>query len=324
MTAAAHIGTAGTVPADTDRLGWLDRAKGLGIVLVVIGHAWIGLRAAGVLADDGMFRVVEQLIYNFHMPLFFLLSGFTYEGWARRRSLGQAALSRVTRLIWPLVLWTYIFALFRFAAGGAANTQAGLDSLLVLPLPPRDHFWFLLALFFLHLIALPIATLPRKPLPGVVWLVLAVLCATIVAQPGLPLGPLTVDAAVHSGIFLLGVWLARLPSLPSGQKALAFAAALFVTLQYASLSLPETVIGMIVTSAVLSLCFCILINGMDGDTTLNRLLVTLGTLSMPIYLAHTIFTAATRTVLFRFTDHAAPHLILGVAAGLIGPVRQIA
>jgi len=47
-----------------DRLAWLDSAKGIGILLVVIGHIWTG----GIVRDD---------IYAFHMPLFFLLAGYT-------------------------------------------------------------------------------------------------------------------------------------------------------------------------------------------------------------------------------------------------------
>lgn len=45
-----------------DRLDWIDVARGIGILAVVVGHVWTrgGLRDA---------------MYSFHMPLFFLLSG---------------------------------------------------------------------------------------------------------------------------------------------------------------------------------------------------------------------------------------------------------
>lgn len=45
------------------RLEWLDAAKGLGIVLVVIGHVWT--RGA-----------VRDTIYAFHMPFFFIAAGY--------------------------------------------------------------------------------------------------------------------------------------------------------------------------------------------------------------------------------------------------------
>jgi len=45
------------------RLEWIDVARGIGIIVVVAGHVW----TRGPLRDA---------VYSFHMPLFFLLSGF--------------------------------------------------------------------------------------------------------------------------------------------------------------------------------------------------------------------------------------------------------
>lgn len=50
------------------RVDWIDGAKGLGIWLVVVGHL---LPAS----DEG--RGVGRIIWTFHMPLFFYLSGLT-------------------------------------------------------------------------------------------------------------------------------------------------------------------------------------------------------------------------------------------------------
>ncbi len=49
------------------RIAWIDTAKGLGIILVVLGHTW---------------DIPNWLycgIYGFHMPLFFFLSGLTFK-----------------------------------------------------------------------------------------------------------------------------------------------------------------------------------------------------------------------------------------------------
>ncbi|PZU56918.1 MAG: glycosyl transferase [Sphingobium sp.] len=48
-----------------DRLDWVDAARGIGIVAVVVGHVW----TRGALRDA---------VYSFHMPLFFLLSGYLF------------------------------------------------------------------------------------------------------------------------------------------------------------------------------------------------------------------------------------------------------
>ncbi|GIM30163.1 O-acetyltransferase [Clostridium polyendosporum] len=49
----------------TQRLDWIDMAKGLGMILVMITHAPI--------PDQ-----FKQIIYTFHMPLFFFLSGYLF------------------------------------------------------------------------------------------------------------------------------------------------------------------------------------------------------------------------------------------------------
>lgn len=304
--------------ADAGRVLWLDRAKGLGIVLVVFGHAWLGAQAAGLLPADKLFHTVEQLIYSFHMPLFFLLSGVTFEASARRRPLLRGARDKALRLLWPLLLWTYIFAAFRFLAGGAANSPAALSDLFAAPLPPRDHLWFLWALFLIQMLGLVIAVPGGQTRPAWVWLALALAAMALVSLPGLPLGPLTVNAALHLGIFLLGIWLARAGPLPSGSPARLKALTLFVIVQFISLALPENVATFQGIAAVLSLCFVVMLNARLG--AFGQLLVRLGQLSMPIYLAHTLFTAATRIALFKVTEDPAVHLMLGTLAGLVGPV----
>lgn len=49
------------------RQNWIDWAKAIGIYLVVVGHC--------TFTNTN----IEGFIYTFHMPLFFLISGFLYK-----------------------------------------------------------------------------------------------------------------------------------------------------------------------------------------------------------------------------------------------------
>ncbi len=49
----------------TKRLEWVDIAKGIGIFLMVMGHS-------------GIPRFIHDCIYSFHMPFFFILSGYFF------------------------------------------------------------------------------------------------------------------------------------------------------------------------------------------------------------------------------------------------------
>ena len=52
-------------------LDWVHIAKGLAIVLVVVGHFY-------PVQSPEYWTVMHQVIYAFHMPVFFLLSGYLY------------------------------------------------------------------------------------------------------------------------------------------------------------------------------------------------------------------------------------------------------
>lgn len=301
----------------------LDVAKGVGIILVVIGHAWRGLESAGMIGNPWLFQLIDRLIYNFHMPLFFLLSGMTFQAWAMRRPVGEAAISRVTRLLWPLVLWTYLFTAARLAAGDAANTQvSGLESLLFFPLPPRDHFWFLWALFLQHLIALGLIRLVTGPLSAPVWAGLAALVVLVSSFTPVGLNAWTVGAATYAGAFLAGLALGQIAWRPRGAAAFLLAAAVFVGLQAASFSLPASLLTAQFLGIALSLAVLTMLHILTTDRATGslRLLAWLGVSSMGIYLAHTIFSAGTRAVLGRLTQDLSLHMILGTLAGIIGPL----
>ena len=50
-----------------ERLIWIDILKGLGILTVVFAHCYI--------PDE----LLKKIIYTFHMPLFFLISGYLHK-----------------------------------------------------------------------------------------------------------------------------------------------------------------------------------------------------------------------------------------------------
>lgn len=49
-------------------LDWIDVAKGMGLVLVIWGH----------LLYRSTWEMVNRAIYSFHMPMYFVLSGYLY------------------------------------------------------------------------------------------------------------------------------------------------------------------------------------------------------------------------------------------------------
>lgn len=319
--APTHQTDATAIPAARDLS--LDVAKGLGIILVVIGHAWRGLDSAGMIGNPDLFRLIDTLIYNFHMPLFFLLSGMTFQSWALKRPTGEAALSRVTRLLWPLALWSYLFAAARLAAGDAANTQVtGVQSLLFFPLPPRDHFWFLWALFLQHLAVLALLKTLGRPLPSATWAALAALLVLGSSFTPVGLNAWTFGALTYAGAFLTGLALGPNGLQARGTATLALAALAFAALQAFSFQLTPSLLTSQILGIALSLAFLVMTRAAcsAGTGPTLRLLAFLGVSSMGIYLAHTIFSAGIRAVLGRLTQDLTLHMIAGTLVGIIGPL----
>ena len=76
----------------------VDIARGIGIFFVVLGHS---IKQTGVSA--GWIRILTYIIYSFHMPLFFCLSGFVAAKILEmnRKERGSYILSRAKRLLIP-------------------------------------------------------------------------------------------------------------------------------------------------------------------------------------------------------------------------------
>ena len=68
------------------RYAWIDNLKVIALFMVVMGHIPID--------GDGM---TGKLIYNFHMPLFFFLSGLVHKD--------KSVMSNVRRLLVPYILF---------------------------------------------------------------------------------------------------------------------------------------------------------------------------------------------------------------------------
>lgn len=99
-------------PTFTARDATFDIAKGIGIILVVIGHSRI------VLTE---WHEIFRVIFSFHMPLFFFLSGIFIRQFDTVR---QIITLKANRLLKPYLSATLIFSV-GIVAAGATGTGPG-------------------------------------------------------------------------------------------------------------------------------------------------------------------------------------------------------
>lgn len=89
---------------------WIDVAKGIGILCVVAGHAINQLNPENT---TFLLSTIRNVIYSFHMPLFFLLSGFLLNYSLIPREFIQ---KKITRLVIPYFFSYLVISVFLFVS----------------------------------------------------------------------------------------------------------------------------------------------------------------------------------------------------------------
>ncbi len=306
------------------RVHAIDSAKGLGILLVVFGHAWRGAYASGLISQTALFDRVDHAIYAFHMPLFFFLSGLLFLESVQKRSAGSALGDRIRRLLWPMALWTWVFFAVKLLAGSATNSPVRMANFPLVPLPPYEHLWFLWALFLIQcaviviFVPLRLAFQPDalRGFAGLVAVMLA-LASPLIYVPSLLWGPMV----QHLPYFLAGIGFGAFASLRAPPWLALFSGGAFAFL-LASVAEHGASVGQ---SLVLILLLWPVWSRIDANESpapkFLAILRYLGAASMVIYLSHTIFSAAVRVGLLKSgVEDLWLVLIATSAAGVLFPL----
>ena len=135
-----------------DRLGFVDAIKGITIFLVVLGHALQGIVSMLKATQYGDYSSVwyaTEVIYSFHMPLFFLIAGL-FVGKNNRLSV-NFLIKKLKRIAVPYFVWGGIIAFSMQVASNYTNGGLGLKNFLFSPVIPFSQYWFLYVLFFIQL-----------------------------------------------------------------------------------------------------------------------------------------------------------------------------
>lgn len=128
------------------RTAWVDAAKGMCIVLVVLHHVVMFLEPHGLVPAP--LSLLNTALASLRMPLLFLVSGL-FLATALNRGWRALLHRRVALFGWLYVLWTSAqFALFTALPAGTAPPMAtqSVSGLLTSPLLPAPSLWFLYAL----------------------------------------------------------------------------------------------------------------------------------------------------------------------------------
>lgn len=267
-----------------NRLDWVDTGRGIAICLVALYHSASWLTGGGMEVET--WRSVNDAVSSLRMPLFFLLSGLFARKWLH---VAWPVLfsGKIKLLAWVFFVWSTIgstvIALTLIVKGHPEATPASIRLYLLSPISPRFELWFLWALILFFVVA----KLIRKVDPRLQLVVTGALSAVALA---LWISQTTgwTGSAKYFFFFLAGVHLRDQVLRFSGWQNRWVLVLLGVS--WAAVSALLTVTD---TRGVFPLYFLNCLLGVGAGICLSRLLVkvrwlrTIGSNTLPIYVAHT-------------------------------------
>lgn len=238
------------------RIAYIDAARFIGIFLVYHGHVVERMMYLGNAAAAHQYK----FIYSFHMPLFFVLSGFIARDWARDESFGRFLRSRFASRLVPLLVFNLLLALISLVAKPdfppfPLATAADYLNAAVMTVTQLTIFnvptWFLMCLTSVEIIHFVVFRFLRE---STLRILLAILVFHVVGYTlnrrfdlfapgdfGKPNWWLIYEAIPMYAFYLLGALLGRRGFLSgaAGPAWLASAALAAITLVYATYDLNQ-------------------------------------------------------------------------------------
>ncbi|MFP5268671.1 acyltransferase family protein [Coleofasciculus sp.] len=310
--------------ATKQRVQWVDYAKGIGIFLVVFGHTLRGLVNSSILDASTIIISIDQWIYSFHMPLFFCLSGLFIER-SSSKPLRDFVVSKLKVIAYPYFVWSVLQTVLQAIAGSYTNNPIPLTNLWRIVYQPVMQYWFLYSLFVIMLVYAIVHKLNVSPR---VFLILAILFyLTQIVDVHLGSWGVLYSVRRYAIYLALGavVGSSRLMSQLSQWKTKTLlivtiggfcAVGLAVGFNLMAVKLLTPIVAIFGIAA--SVALAILLDRFNRTGFVKQW----GSLSLEIYVAHTIASAPLRIFLQYVLGFIEPiaHLILGTVIGIYAPI----
>jgi fucose 4-O-acetylase-like acetyltransferase len=312
---------------EKNRTYWVDYAKAIGISLVVFGHVAPGIQTAGIAGPREFLDLVQSVIYTFHMPLFFFLSGLFFYGSLSKRGPGRLLLSKVDTVAYPYLLWSIIQGLVEATLSKYTNGQVSYREVFSLLWMPRAQFWFLYALFFSFVVATAVFSLVSIRAAVVVF----ILAALAYLYPSVMPNAMVFGFIARNFVFFaFGVLFSRyfrIESLASG-RAVAMLAVAFAAGQilFHANGLRSSDAGILLLLLALTSILFVVSFSAWASRKPSKVIVLIGTSSMAIYLMHVLAGSGTRVILQSvlgiesFPVHLIAGCLIAIAAPLLAEV----
>lgn len=303
---------------------WIDNLKAIACILVALGHFLQSMIKSNLLINNDLFMWFEETIYLFHVPLFFICSGYIYQQYNCVNSV-KSWLSNVRLKLLTLGVPYFTFSLVTWILKTVFSNSVNdspkplCETLFLHPLSP---YWFLYILFFIFLITPTFKDKNKAILGLLISLILYLL------HNNYPVNSYLISNLVsYEFYFILGMTLSCFHI--SGSSILIKHGKTLGTILLISF-LPLSILNYLflsteITKLLLCLMICIALTSifiyLDSPNTQCSFLNYISGYSMPIFLMHTLFAAPLRSLLFK-VGITTPfiHIVSGLLISFVGPI----
>lgn len=296
---------------------WIDNVKVLACILVVVGHLLKSFIEADMIPNKGSCSIMIDVIYKFHVPLFFIASGYLYQNRVHLSIVGH--FSNVLRKFVDLGIPYFTFSIITYTmkalAKGTVNTDIAHSLLYYFFIEPLSPYWFLMILFACFLF---IPSFCSKIVAFVTIIVIIILSSMSIMGCHVNIFFIT-KFIVFSIWFILGMsinyWnLKRLfKKVTAVASGILFVCLYYINYQYGFGTYLDILLALFGCTFFISIF-------MIQDKRI-KLFSIISQNFMQIFVLHTIFAAGLRIVLVKLHVVNLPvHLMLGLIISFLGPI----
>lgn len=210
---------------NTRRIEWIDICKGIGILTVILGHK----------------AIMFPYIYSFHMPLFFLISGYLFSH-EKYENLNEFLIAKIKTLLVPYVIFSLISIIIMFirsGAGGITESFSFAQCFREMLLSKRNvisyngSLWFLTSLFTVEILFYILTKYIKHDI--IISLIVVLLgyigCTILQAPASLHTLPWSLDASMYYIVFFTIGYFLKLEKLkiPNKFRFSTFIVCLFIS-----------------------------------------------------------------------------------------------
>lgn len=181
------------------RIEWIDIAKGFGIMMVVLGHY--------ILSETGPLYEIKSLIYAFHMPLFFICSGYLFNTQVSHGDFIPFVHKRCGSLLIPYISYSLLLSAFEIGVSLLKREPPHIGDRVVgmivqvRGLNYSGTHWFITWMFVTQILMFVILLISRKKIVNIALVIILFCIGSHLEKINCKL-PWHLDAALVAILFL--------------------------------------------------------------------------------------------------------------------------